>query len=175
MIFEKTALEGVLLVKPQLHEDSRGTFARTYCEKEFQAQAVIAKFCQCNISFNAIRGTLRGMHFQEGEGKLVRCTRGAIHDVALDIRPQSKTFGKWFSQTLTQANRTALYIPPGFAHGFQSLENETEVFYQMTDFYQPEKAKGIRWNDPKFAIQWPIDSPILSERDQSFPLFSSAS
>jgi len=150
----------------------RGHFARTYCAEEFAKHGLPNAFLQCNVSFNAHRGTLRGLHWQADpyqEGKLVRCARGAIFDVAVDLRPGSPTYGKWASAELTAANAHALYIPPGFAHGFQSLEDASEVFYQMTTAYRDGYARGMRWNDPALAITWPIADPILSDRDAALP------
>ncbi|MGE0615515.1 MAG: dTDP-4-dehydrorhamnose 3,5-epimerase [Bacteriovoracia bacterium] len=171
MIFEKTSLAGLVVVKPARLEDSRGFFARSFCEREFTAAGLPDRFVQCNVSYNVRRGILRGMHFQAGEGKLVRCTRGRVFDVAIDLRRDSPTFRKWHGLELSQDNHHAFYIPPGFAHGFQTLVDESEVFYQMTDFFQPERAGGVRWNDPAFGVRWPLPNPELSERDQGFAQF----
>lgn len=172
MIFEPMAIPGVFLVVPEHFPDSRGTFARTFCEMEFERAGLLPLTKQCSASFNKLRGTLRGMHLQLAPGeeaKLVRCTRGRIFDVALDVRPKSPTFGQWASAELTPDNRRALYIPPGCAHGYQTLEDETEVFYQMSAEYRPELGRGFRWNDPAFSISWPLANPILSERDANYP------
>ena len=174
MLFTPTELQGAFLIEPEPHADFRGFFARTWCEEEAAAHAVNPRVVQCNISFNHKKGTLRGMHFQKppfGEAKLVRCTKGAIHDVIIDLRPESPTFKRHVGAVLTADNRRMLYIPEGFAHGFQTLENNTEVFYQMSQFYSPEHAAGVRWNDPAFGIQWPIPEPIILERDGSYADF----
>jgi len=152
--------------------DERGVFARTFCADEFAAHGLPRVFPQCNTSFNARRGTLRGMHWQaepKAEGKLIRCTRGAIYDVILDLRRASRTYLAWRAFELTADNRRALYAPAGFAHGFQTLSDGAEVFYQMTESYAPELARGARWDDPAFRIDWPIRPPTLSPRDASFP------
>lgn len=154
--------------------DQRGFFARSYCEREFESHKLNSRFVQCNISFNKLRGTLRGMHFQsppQAEAKLIRCTRGAIYDVIVDLRPESATFKQYFSAVLSEENGKMLYVPEGFAHGFQTLEDNTEVFYQMSQFYAPEHARGVRWNDPAFGIEWPAGEHTILERDQSFPDF----
>jgi dTDP-4-dehydrorhamnose 3,5-epimerase len=151
--------------------DERGFFARTYCEREFDSHKLYSRFVQCNTSFNKLKGTLRGMHFQEaphGEVKLIRCTRGAIYDVIIDLRPESATFKKYFAAVLSAENGRMLYVPQRFAHGFQTLEDNTEVFYQMSQFYAPEHARGVRWNDPAFGIEWPEGERIILDRDQSY-------
>lgn len=171
MVFEETRLGGAWLVKIEPRADNRGLFARTFCTDEFIAHGLPASFVQCNVSYNATLGTLRGMHFQREprpEGKLVRCTGGAIWDVIVDLRKDSPTYCRWQGFELTAENRDALYIPGGFAHGFQTLTPGTEVFYQMTEFYVPELAAGVRWNDPAFGIEWPIPDPVLSDRDRSY-------
>jgi dTDP-4-dehydrorhamnose 3,5-epimerase len=174
MMFEGTVLPGVFLIRPEPRADVRGFFARTWCADEASAHGLNPRVVQCNVSFNRLRGTLRGMHYQESphsETKLVRCTRGAIHDVILDLRPDSPTFRRWAAFALTSENRLGLYVPEGMAHGFQTLEDDTEVFYQMSEFYAPGSARGVRWDDPAFTITWPIPDPILSERDLSYPNF----
>jgi dTDP-4-dehydrorhamnose 3,5-epimerase len=174
MIFAETTLKGAFVIDVERHEDPRGFFARTFCEREFQAHQLPGAFVQCNISFNRRKGTLRGMHYQAlpcEEAKLVRCTNGAIFDAIIDLRPASATYKQHFSAVLSAENRRSLYIPEGFAHGFQTLENDTEVFYQMSEFYAPEYARGVRWNDPAFAIAWPEAERIIIERDQSYPDF----
>jgi dTDP-4-dehydrorhamnose 3,5-epimerase len=151
--------------------DERGFFARTYCEREFNSHKLNSRFVQCNTSFNKLKGTLRGMHFQEaqhGEVKLIRCTRGAIYDVIIDLRPESATFKKYFAAVLSAENGRMLYVPQRFAHGFQTLEDNTEIFYQMSQFYAPEHARGVRWNDPAFGIEWPEGERIILDRDQSY-------
>lgn len=155
-------------------EDDRGFFARSWCAREFEAHGLNPRLAQCNISFNQRRGTLRGMHYQEqphAEAKLVRCTRGSIYDVILDLRPGSPTFGAWEAFELSADNRRMVYVPEGFAHGFQTLEDGCEVFYQMSVFYHAPSARGVRWNDPAFGIEWPLDDPIISKRDASYPDF----
>ena len=170
----KTLLDGAYVVTLDCLTDERGFFARSFCRREFQDHGLNPCVAQCSISFNRRKGTLRGMHFQvepHQEAKLVRCTMGSIFDVIIDLRPDSPTFKQYFSVTLSAENRTALYVPEGFAHGFQSLENNSEVFYQISEFYAPECARGVRWNDPAFAIQWPGDERMILDRDQSYPDF----
>lgn len=172
MIFTETPLAGAWIVEPQPIEDERGFFARVWCQQEFQARSLDPGIAQASISLNKRRGTLRGMHYQaapHAEVKLVRCTRGALHDVIIDLRPDSQTVGQHYAVELTAENRRALYIPRGFAHGFQTLVDDTEVLYQMSDFYAPDAGRGIRWNDPAFDIYWPIEDPILLARDRSYP------
>ena len=155
-------------------EDERGSFARSFCEEEFKKHGLNAHIVQCNVSYNRYKGTLRGMHFQTApheEAKLVSCTRGAMYDVILDLRKGSSTYLKWISIELSDENGNMLYIPEGFAHGFQTTENDTVVFYQMTEFFHPECARGIRWNDPAFTIDWPVSDRIVSEKDRSYPDF----
>jgi len=174
MLFTETELKGAFLIEPERREDFRGFFARTWCEKEAAAHTINPRVVQCNVSFNHRKGTLRGMHYQKSpfeEAKLVRCTMGAIHDVIIDLRQDSPTFKRHVGAVLTADNRRMLYIPEGFAHGFQTLEDNTEVFYQMSQFYSPEHAAGVRWNDPTFGIQWPIPEPIMTERDRSYADF----
>jgi dTDP-4-dehydrorhamnose 3,5-epimerase len=172
MIFEETALSGAFIVRIDPRADHRGMFARTFCSTEFAAHGLPGVFVQCNVSYNCQRGVLRGMHFQRDpkpEGKLVRCTRGAAHDVIIDLRRESPTHCRWIAVELTSNNHTAIYVPPGFAHGFQVLADGTEMFYQMTTAYVSDLADGVRWNDPAFAISWPVSEPILSPRDESYP------
>lgn len=174
MIFTETRLKGAYLVSPERITDERGFFARSWCEKEFRALGLAPRIVQCSISYNSAKGTLRGMHYQIPpfqEDKLVRCTRGSIHDVIIDLRPGSETFGLHYGATLTAENRTMLYIPKGFAHGFQTLEDDTEIFYQMSEFYAPDSARGVRWNDPSFGLEWPGEVRIISEKDRSYPDF----
>jgi dTDP-4-dehydrorhamnose 3,5-epimerase len=175
MIFTKTSLEDAWLIDIEPHEDERGFFARTFCAEEFARCGLPTHFAQCSVSFNRRRGTLRGMHYQaepHSEGKLVRCTRGAIFDVILDLRPRSATYCRWLGIELSASNRRAVYVPPGFAHGTQSLVDDTEVFYQITEPYHAELARGVRWNDPTFAIQWAMPDPIVWQRDGNFPDYS---
>ena len=171
-------MKGAFIIEPEKMEDERGFFARTWDQKEFGAHGLNPRLVQCNTSFNKRAGTLRGMHYQAApheEAKLVRCTRGAIYDVIVDLRASSPTFKQWTAVELTAYNRLMLYVPEGFAHGFQTLEDETEVFYQMSEFYHPESARGVRWNDPAFGIEWPVaEKCIISERDNSFEDFKAA-
>jgi len=174
VIFTETTLKGAFLIEPERLEDERGFFARTWCQREFAAQQLNSQLLQCSISFNRRKGTLRGMHYQDAphaEGKLVRCTMGAIYDAIIDLRLDSPTFKQWTAVELTAGNRRMLYIPEGFAHGFQTLEDDTEVFYQMSEYYAPASARGIRWNDSAFGIEWPAAERTISERDQSHPDF----
>lgn len=175
MIFTETRLKGAYLIDIDRHEDERGFFARTWCMDEFKQQGLCSRLVQCNVSFNKKRGTLRGMHYQVepfAEAKLVRCTRGAIYDVIIDLRSDSETFKEWFAVEINAENRRALYIPEGFAHGFQTLEDDSEVFYQMSEFYHPECARGVRWDDPAFEVVWPIDEQIIREKDRSYSMWS---
>lgn len=172
MIFRETTLRGAYLIKPELLHDERGFFARTFCQQEFESHGLSVKFVQCSISCNARKGTLRGMHYQSApheEAKLIRCTSGAIYDVIVDLRRDSPTFRRWSAVELSAGNRLMLYVPQGMAHGFQALCDNTEVFYQISEFHHPEQAGGIRWNDPVIAIRWPLADPILSRRDAEFP------
>ena len=174
MIFKETELKGAFIVELERLEDERGFFARTFCEQEFRDSGIGFRVVQCNLSFNKKRGTLRGMHYQIApfeEAKLVRCTRGAIYDVIIDLRPESPTFMRWVAVELTEENYQMLYIPEGFAHGFQTLEDNTEVFYLMSQFYKPECARGVRWNDPVFGVQWPLPVSVISRKDMSYPDF----
>ena len=174
MRFTPSALADTVIVDIEGPVDNRGLFARTFCENEFAAAGLPVRFVQSSVSFNARRGTLRGLHYQvppKAEGKLVRCTRGAIYDVVVDLRPPSGTFLQWIGVELTAENRRALYVPPGCAHGFQTLADDSEVLYLMTEFYAPEMARGVRWNDPIFGIEWPIAEATLSERDATYPDF----
>jgi dTDP-4-dehydrorhamnose 3,5-epimerase len=162
------------MIEPEMHEDHRGFFARTFCEREFEAHGLNPRVAQCNISFNRFKGSLRGMHFQASpysEAKLVRCTAGSIYDVIIDLRPSSPSFKKHFGLELSARNRKMLYIPEEFAHGFHTLEDNTEVFYQMSQFYSPEHARGVRWDDPAFGISWPPGERIIIERDRTYPDF----
>ncbi len=175
MIFQNTNLAGVVEVRLDPKSDGRGFFARSWCEREFASQGLNPRLTQCNISFNTRRGTLRGIHYQaepHPEAKLVRCTRGAIYDVAVDLRPGSPTFTNWFAAILSADNRHMLYIPEGCGHGFLTLADSTEVFYQMSESYHPETARGVRWDDPAFRIVWPEQAQVISERDRSYPDFN---
>ena len=171
MLFAETKLKGAFIIDVDLREDERGFFARSWCKNEFIEHGLNPHLVQCNISFNKKRGTLRGMHFQITpfeEVKLVRCTLGAIYDVIIDLRPDSPTYCQWLSVELTQENHRAVFIPAGFAHGFQTLQDNSEVFYQMSEFYHPECSRGVRWNDIAFGVDWPIDKPIISDRDKEY-------
>jgi len=173
MIFRETSLPGVWVIEPERLGDERGFFARTWCRREFEARGLNPDAVQCNVSWNARRGSVRGLHYQappHAEAKLVRCTRGAIWDVAVDLRPESATFKRWTAVELTADNRLALYVPEGCAHGFQTLADDTEVFYQMSAFHQPSAERGVRWDDPALAIPWPIATITLSERDRALPV-----
>lgn len=174
MKFSLTPLPGAYTIDLDTVEDERGFFARSWCRKEFTDHGLNPDLVQCNISFNTKRGTLRGMHFQSqpfGETKIVRCTQGSIYDVIIDLRPDSPTFKQWYSVELTARNRTMLYIPVDFAHGFQTLEDNTEVMYQMSEYYHPDHAQGVRWNDPVFSIEWPVKNVIVSKRDAEYTDF----
>lgn len=175
MIFKETRLKGVYIIEVERLQDERGFFARTFCREEFEKHGLNPHVAQCNISFNKRKGTLRGMHYQAKpyeEARLVRCTQGRVYDVIIDLRRDSPCFKQWVAVELTAENCRMLYVPQGCAHGFQTLENETEVFYQMSEFYAPEYAEGVRWNDPAFGINWPAGERIISTRDQSFPDFN---
>jgi len=175
--FSASPLAGVRVVDIDRIEDDRGFFARSFCADEFMRQGLAASMSQCSVSFNAGVGTLRGLHFQAAphdEEKLVRCTSGAIFDVAVDIRRESATFAQWYGAELTAANHRALYIPKGFAHGFITLADATEVFYMISVPYAPGFARGIRWDDPAVGIDWPIQPRVLSARDAGYPAFNPA-
>ncbi len=174
MRFTELPLRGSFLVSIDAHVDERGLFARAFCEREFQEHGLKTNIVQCNLSQNHKQGTLRGMHYQRtpfAEVKMVRCIRGVIYDVIIDIQPDSPTFLKWSGVTLSAANRDLLYVPEGFAHGYQCLADDTEVLYMVTQFYEPSSEAAIRWNDPAVGIEWPISDPILSSRDASHPDF----
>jgi dTDP-4-dehydrorhamnose 3,5-epimerase len=174
VIFQEVALKGAFVVEPAPVEDERGFFARTWCFREFEAQGLETAIAQCSISFNRMKGALRGMHFQAAphkEAKLVRCTMGSIYDVIIDLRVESPTYKQYVAEILSAENRKMLYIPEGFAHGFLTLENCTEVFYQISTFYASEYARGVRWNDPAFGIPWPSEIRVISERDKNYPDF----
>jgi dTDP-4-dehydrorhamnose 3,5-epimerase len=176
VIFEETRLSGAFLVDLERREDSRGFFARTWCANEFADHGLTTEVVQANVSFNPRQATLRGMHFQRAphaETKLVRCTRGAIYDVVVDLRPDSDTYKQWLGVELTADNRRALFVPEGFAHGYQTLVPDAEVFYQVSEYYTPGAEGGVRWDDPAFGIEWPDpDNAFLSDKDRSWPDFS---
>jgi dTDP-4-dehydrorhamnose 3,5-epimerase len=174
MIFTETPIASVYVIEVERMEDDRGFFARTWCQREFERHGLNPRLVQCSLSFNNRKGTLRGMHYQaapHAEAKLVRCTSGAVYDVIVDLRPSSKTFRQWFGVELTADNRRALFIPEGLAHGFLTLADRTEVFYQMSEFYTPDGARGVRWNDPAFGIHWPAAVAVISPRDAAYPDF----
>ena len=172
MKFIETKIKGAFLITPERLEDERGFFARVWDPEEFKAQGLSYKLAQCSISFNKKKGTLRGMHYQaspHSENKVVRCTMGSLFDVLLDLRPQSATFKQWFSVELTAENRTMIYAPEGVAHGFQTLSDNTEVSYRISESHHPESARGVRWNDPAFGIQWPLPVSVISKKDSEYP------
>jgi dTDP-4-dehydrorhamnose 3,5-epimerase len=176
--FKETKLRGAYTIEPERREDERGFFARTFCQREYQAFGLNPCFVQSSISLNKKKGTLRGLHYQaapDREVKVIRCCRGAIYDVMIDLRPQSPTYLQHVADVLSAENGKMFYIPEGFAHGFQTLEDDTEVFYQMSAFYAPESARGARWDDPTFHIEWPPAERIILARDREYPLFSPAS
>jgi len=174
MIFRETTLPGVWEIDIEPEPDERGFFARSWCRKEFESRGLNPAVAQCSISFNPGKGTLRGLHYQKaphGETKLVRCTQGAIYDVVADLRPHSPTFAKWTAVTLTSNNHRMVYVPEGCAHGFLTLHAETEVFYQISEFFHAGSARGVRWDDPRFRIGWPIRPKVISERDLTYDDF----
>lgn len=175
MIFTETELKGAYIIELEARADERGFFARAWCQKEFTQHGLNPNLVQSNISFNYKKGTLRGMHYQvkpDEEAKLVRCTRGSIYDVIIDLRPSSPSFKQWIAVELTSENRKMLYLPEGMAHGFQTLVDNTEVFYQVTQFYSPKSERGVRWNDPVFNIDWPAeDRRVISEKDRNWSDF----
>jgi dTDP-4-dehydrorhamnose 3,5-epimerase len=176
LIFSETRLKGAWIVDLERLEDERGFFARSWCQREFAERGLNPSLVQCNISFNRKKGILRGMHYQVTpyeEAKLVRCTMGALYDVIIDLRPGSSTFRQWVAAELSASNRRMLFVPEGFAHGFQTLEDNTEVFYQMSAVYSAGHAEGVRWDDPAFGIQWPPGDRIISARDRAYPDFVS--
>lgn len=174
MLFCATKLPGVFEIHIESKPDERGFFARTWCQREFKAHGLSAKLVQCSLSFNREKGTLRGMHYQAApyeETKLVRCTKGSVYDVVLDLRRSLPTFKNWVAVVLTAEKRNMIYVPEGCAHGFLTLEQESEVTYQMSEFYDAESARGVRWDDPAFQIQWPSNVEVISERDRTYPDF----
>jgi len=171
MIFVETPLRGAYVIEVEKHEDERGFFARSWCVQEFSSKGLDTQLVQCNVSFNKRKGTLRGLHYQmppHAETKVVRCTKGALYDVIVDLRADSPTFLKWFGVELTATNYRMLYIPKRFAHGFQTIEDDTEIFYQMSEFYAPQAARGIRWNDPRVGVVWPETDRTISKKDQEY-------
>lgn len=174
MIFTPTPLAGAYVLELERREDERGFFARAFCQKEFAEHGLNPRIAQCNVSFNAKRGTLRGMHYQappHEEAKVVRCTQGTVWDVIVDLRRGSPTFKRWHGVELSAGSRRALYIPEGLAHGFQTLTDDAELLYLMSEFYHPEAARGVRWDDPAFGIEWPLPNPRISDRDGGFARF----
>ena len=175
MKFTETKLAGAFLIEPEYLEDDRGFFARSFCAEQYAAHGLNPRVVQGNISFNHHKGTVRGMHYQlppHQEVKVVRCTQGAIHDLIVDLRPESPTFRQSVGFDLTPGNRLQLYVPAGFAHGYQTLEDNSEVSYQVSEFYTPNSERGVRWDDPSFDIRWPLEITSISEKDQSHPDYS---
>jgi dTDP-4-dehydrorhamnose 3,5-epimerase len=175
VILTPTPLKGAYIIAPERKEDHRGFFARTWCSEEAEINGLNSRIVQCSISFNVRKGTLRGMHYQASpyeEAKLIRCTLGSIFDVIIDLRLNSPTYKKYTYAVLSAANRRMLYVPEGFAHGFQTLLDDTEVYYQMSQKYMPDYARGVRWNDPAFGIPWPEDTRIIADRDCNYPDFN---
>ena len=175
MKFIRGELDGVWIIELEKHVDERGYFARTWCAEEFERNGLNPRVVQCSTSYNHKRGTLRGMHYQaapHAEVKLIRCVRGAIYDVTLDLRPGSRTFKRWMRVELEAGGNRMIYVPKGVAHGFQTLQDESEVLYQMSESFHPESARGVRWDDVETGIQWPIRNPIISERDRNLPHLS---
>jgi len=171
--FAPTPLAGAYVVELERLQDERGFFARSFCQEEFRRHGLKPAIAQCNVSWNRRRGTLRGLHFQAApheEAKVVRCTRGAVWDVIVDLREDSPTRWRWHALELNADNRLAFYVPEGFAHGFQTLADDSEVLYQMSEFYHPDLARGLRWDDPKIGIRWPLPDPVLSPRDRAYAL-----
>lgn len=174
MTFQETKLPGVFEIDLELKCDERGFFARSWCQQEFEKQGLNSSLAQCSVSFNVKKGTLRGMHFQAApspETKVVRCTMGAIYDVVVDLRPESPTFKQWIGVELTPQNRHMVYVPEGCAHGFMTLQDASEIFYQISEFFAPELSRGVRFNDPTFGIVWPEKVQVISERDRTYPDF----
>lgn len=174
MIFRETALKDAFVIEIERREDERGFFARSWCQREFETHGLNTRIAQCNISLNYKKSTLRGMHYQAKpfeEAKLVRCTRGSLYDVIVDLRPDSQSYKKHLGVILTPDNGKMLYVPEGFAHGFLTLEDSTEVHYQISEFYASDHSSGFKWNDPAFAIIWPAEVKVISERDRNYPDF----
>ena len=174
MIFNKTKLDGAYNIQIDKKEDERGFFGRTWDSKEFEKRDLKSQFVQCNVSLSLKKGTIRGLHYQEKpyqEAKLIRCTRGKVFNVIVDLRPESKTYKQWYGIELSSENYKGIYVPEGFAHGFQTLEDDTEVFYQMSEFYMAKYARGIKWNDESFDIKWPLNPTMMSQKDLSYQNF----
>lgn len=175
MIFKPLELSGLYLIEPERHEDERGYFVRTWCQEEFGNAIGKVTFVQASQSFNKQAGTIRGLHYQAapfGETKLVRCIRGAIYDVAVDIRPWSPTRGRWIGVEMSEENGLAILIPDGFAHGFQTLRDDSEVAYQISEYHRPDAARGIRWDDAVIGVRWPMSVTAISSRDRNWPDFA---
>jgi len=174
MIFKETKLRGAYVIELDPIKDKRGFFARSFCRKEFERKGLNFNIVQSSISYNKKMGTIRGMHFQTSpheEAKLVMCVKGELYDVIVDLRAASPSYGKWFSIKLTETNHKALYIPKGFAHGFQTLKDDTVILYQISEFYHPECAQGVRWDDANFSIKWPLENITISKKDRIYSLF----
>ncbi len=172
MIFKGTNLQDAFIIDLEKHQDERGFFARVYCEKEFRDHGIDPGVVQANVSYNKFSNTLRGFHYQAepyGEAKLMRCTKGSIYDVIIDVRPDSPSYKQWIGVELTESNHRMLYVPEGFAHGFITLQDETEVTYLVSEFYTPSAEKGIRWDDPAFGVEWPVEVKVISEKDRNWP------
>lgn len=176
MIFEELPLGGAYVIHLQKYKDERGSFARAWCSREFESQGLKSQMVQANAAYNIRKGTLRGMHYQlssHAEAKLLRCIRGAVYDVMIDLRPDSPTYRSWHGVELNDRSHKMVYVPEGFAHGYMTLADHTEVFYQVSEFYAPDAERGIRWNDPCFNIQWPVmENMIISEKDKNWPDFA---
>lgn len=174
MIVRPTSLQDAYTIDMEKREDPRGFFARGWCRREFEQHHLVPDMVQGNVSYNTMKGTLRGMHYQaepHGEVKLIRCTRGRLYDVIIDLRPESSTYGRWLGIELTANNRVMLYVPAGFAHGFQTLEDDTEAFYLVSEYYTPHAERGVRYDDPAFEVVWPLPVTSMSEKDQQWPGF----
>ena len=175
MIFTTAPLDGAFVIELEKYQDERGYFARTFCQREFAAQGLNTNLAQANTSLSRYKGTLRGMHYQTGphaETKLVRCMRGAVFDAIIDLRPESESYCQWFGVELTADSGKMLYVPEGFAHGYQTLQDNTELFYLVSQFYTPQAERGVRWNDVRFGISWPEDKEVfLSDKDRTWPDF----
>ena len=178
MIFKETAVKDALIIELEKFTDDRGFFARGWCAKEFEANGIAKPFVQANVAYTKKRGTIRGLHYQVSpyeESKLIRCVKGALYDIIIDLRKESPTYKQWMGVELNEDNYRMLYVPEGFAHSYQTLEDNTEVFYPVSAFYHPAAERGIRWNDPAFSVTWPItENVILSEKDQTWPLWKDA-
>ena len=175
MKFTETELKGAYIIDIEPFVDERGFFARAWCQNEFEEHGLTTRIAQANISFNHKKGTLRGMHYQVppyGEVKIIRCTRGALYDVIIDLRPDSETYRQWIGVELSAENHRILYVPEQFGHGFQTLQDNTEATYQVSEFYAPGAERGLRWNDPAFGIAWPLEVTVISEKDQTWADFS---